>query len=332
VPRLCVIAGDGIGQEVVPAALSVLQAVVPDLEIEHAQAGWGTFQETGDSLPQTTIETARRCKAVLFGAVASPSYRVDGYRSTILSLRKALDTFANLRPTRSGPGAPPNIDLLIVRENSEGLYIGKERATVDGAVAERLITRAGSERIAVAAFEAARRDGRRRITVIHKANILPLSDGLFRDSARKVGSDYPEIEVDELLVDAAAYWLARDPARFDVLLAPNLYGDILSDLAAAWSGGLGVAPSLSLGTEAALAEPVHGAAPDIAGQGIANPAGAMLSTAMLARYWWDRPEVAEKIERALERAFADGFHTPDLVLANEAVNTSEFTSSVLERL
>jgi len=331
-PQLCVIEGDGIGHEVIPAAVQVLQAVMPDLEVVPAEAGWDCFQRRGVSVPEETLQTIRACGAALFGAVASPAHKVEGYRSAIVTLRQALDLYANVRPVRSWPlpGARPGIDLIIVRENTEGLYVGRERLEGDAAVAERVITRRASRRVAQVAFELARRGGRRRLTIVHKANILPLTDGLFRDTVRTVAADYPEIEVDELLVDTAALWLVRDPTRFDVVVTPNLYGDILSDAAAAWCGGLGMAPSLNWGDGVAVAEPVHGAAPDIAGQGIANPMAAILSGALLLRHVWHRPQAADAIERAVEAALADGLRTPDIAAPGEpTVGTAEVVEAVV---
>jgi homoisocitrate dehydrogenase len=334
VPRLCVIPGDGIGQEVVPAAVAVLRAVMPELEIVHAEAGWGTFQRTGTALPAETLAAARACGAVLFGAVSSPSHPVEGYRSPIVALRREMDVFANLRPTRGWPvaGAQPALDLLIVRENTECLYTGRERLEGDTAITERVITRRGSERVARVACRLAVAEGR-RVTVVHKANVVRVSDGLWREACLAVAASFPGLPVDEGLVDAVAYHLVRDPGRYQLLLCPNLYGDILSDLAAALGGGLGMAPSLSVGERFALAEPVHGSAPDIAGKGVANPLGAILSVALLARHWWGRPEVGEAIERGVAGALALGLRTADRVGAGaEAVGTAEMERGVMENL
>jgi len=283
--KLCVIEGDGIGQEVVPAAVQVLQQVIPGLEILPAQAGWDRFQKCGDALPSETIALAREAKAVLFGACTSPSYPVDGYSSPIVRLRRLMETYANLRPTRflPVPTARKGVDLLVVRENTEDLYIGDEHTADAGdtGTATKRITRHASQRIAHTAFRLAQSEGRRRVTIVHKGNVVPQTDGLFRRVAYEVAKTYPDVETDELLVDTAAYWMVKEPARFDVILTPNLYGDILSDMAAAWGGGLGMAPALNLGDEVAIAEPVHGSAPDIAGQGIANPTAVILSAAML---------------------------------------------------
>jgi len=332
--RLCVIPGDGVGHEVIPVAVESLCAVLPGLEVKEAEAGWGTFQRTGIALPQETLETARACGAVLFGAVASPSHPVEGYRSPIVALRRELDVYANLRPVRGWPvaGVDPNLDLLVVRENTEDLYVGRERREGDTAISERVITRRGSERVARVAYRLAAESGR-RLTIVHKANVVRVGDGLWRETCLAVAEEYSQVATNEGLVDAVAYHLVRDPGRYQLLLCPNLYGDILSDLAAALGGGLGMAPSLSLGQGFAIAEPVHGAAPDIAGQGVANPLGAILSGALLARHWWGRPELASAIEAAVESALAMGFRTPDLAGPGETVvGTAEVGEAVIAQL
>jgi homoisocitrate dehydrogenase len=330
-PHLCAIPGDGVGQEVIPIAVEVLRAALPDLAIVEAEAGWKTFQRTGLALPPETLEAVRACGGVLFGAVASPSHPVAGYRSPIVALRRELDVYANLRPLRSWPvaRAHPGLDLLVVRENTEGLYAGRERREGDRAISERIITREGTARVARIACRLAAQSGR-RLTIVHKANVLRVSDGLWRETCLAVASEIPPVETEEGLVDSVAYHLARDPSRYQMLLCPNLYGDILSDLAAALGGGLGMAPSLSLGERFAVAEPVHGAAPDIAGQGIANPLGAILSGALLARHWWDRPDVAEAIESAVANALASEVLTPDLAAPGQpTVSTQEMGREVL---
>jgi homoisocitrate dehydrogenase len=330
--KLCVIAGDGIGHEVLPVAVGVLQAVLPGLQLVFADAGWEEFCRNGQALPERTLAAARECGAVFFGAVSSPMQLVEGYRSPIVQLRRELGCHANIRPTLSLPMASSRsgIDLIIVRENTEDLYVGDEQSDGDVAVAIKRITRKASLRVARSAFELARNAGRQRITIIHKANILPRTDGLFRDCAREVARDFPEIMVDEMLVDTAALRLAQAPESFDMLLAPNLYGDILSDLAAAFGGGLGLAPSLNLGLAAAIAEPVHGSAPDIAGQGIANPLAAILSAAMLLRVWWQRPELALRIEQAVRATLLDGIATPDVM--SPGVSTQHLARAVIERI
>jgi homoisocitrate dehydrogenase len=332
--RLCVIPGDGVGTEVIPPAVAALRAVLPGLEAVEAEAGWATFQRTGAALPPETLEAARACGALLFGAVASPSHPVPGYRSPIVALRRELDVFANLRPVRGWPvaGAHPALDLLVVRENTEGLYAGRERREGDTAITERVITRAGTARVARVAFALAAASGR-RVTIVHKANVLRVGDGLWRETCLAAAAEFPGIAHDEALVDSAAYHLVRDPGRYQLLLCPNMYGDILSDLAAALGGGLGMAPSLSLGQRFAVAEPVHGAAPDIAGQGVANPLGAILSAALLARHAWGRADAAGRIEAAVAGALAAGLRTRDLAAPGQpAVGTAAMAAAVLERL
>jgi homoisocitrate dehydrogenase len=333
--QLCVIEGDGIGREVIPAAITVLHCVAPDVEIFPASAGWFYFQEHHTPLPDATIDEARLRGAVLFGATQSPPYPVDGYFSPILRLRKTFHAFANLRPTTylPVPTSRQGVDLLVVRENTEDLYIGHEHTEDEGqtGIAEKVITREATERVARLAYELAIQTGRKKITIVHKANVLPQSDGLFRRVALEVAGYYPEIITDELFVDTAAYWMVKDPTRFDVILTPNLYGDILSDMAAAWGGGLGLAPSLSLGKSIAIAEPVHGSAPDIAGQGLANPTAAILSVAMLLRHFWHRLEAAQRIEDAVRQTLDEGSYTPD-IYPQAAISTDKFTKRVCSYL
>jgi homoisocitrate dehydrogenase len=302
--QLCVIPGDGIGPEVTKAAVRVLQYALPELEIVNADAGWGVFQTTGESTPVETLEALTACNAGIFGAVSSPAHRVAGYRSAILQIRQQLDLFANIRPIdsrwkASGDGVSKDVQLVIVRENTEDLYVGREISDGQTAVAQRIITRSASRRIAATACRIARAMGQRRITIVHKANVLPITDGLFRDSVADVIRESSDLEFDELLVDIAAYRLVQAPGRFQTIVTTNMFGDILSDLAAYWCGGMGRAPSLNLGKGISLAEPVHGSAPDIAGQGIADPTAAILSAAMLCRFHWSRPTVALRIETGL---------------------------------
>jgi homoisocitrate dehydrogenase len=335
--KLCVIEGDGIGKEVIPAAVEVLQHVFPDLDIHPAEAGWDCFQRQGVSVPPATLQMVRECGAALFGAVSSPSRKVEGYRSAILTLRQELNLYANLRPIHSLPGLSPrpDVDLMIVRENSEGLYCGRERMDGDTAIAERVITRAASRRIGQTALDVAIAYGRKRITIVHKANILPITDGLFRDSVREVAMEMDaaryDISLDELLVDNAAYQLAANPQAFEVIVTTNLFGDILSDEAAVWCGGMGMAPSINLGVGLAIAEPVHGSAPDIAGKGIANPIAAILSAALLVRYTWHFPQSAERIESAIQNVIA---HDLEIVQGkiSPVYKTEDITRAVMDRL
>ena len=332
--HIVLIPGDGVGQEVIPAAATVLRHLLPEATFSEAPAGFGHFRQTGEALPEATLALARQADAVLFGATASPSRPTPGYRSPILALRQALGLYANLRPVRSLPGVGrAGVDLLIVRENSEGLYYGQGRREADRAVDQRVITRAASERIAHTAFRwALRRAAGRarppRVTVLHKANVLRRTDGLFREAVLAVAEGYPEVAVEEMLVDAAALHLVRTPERFDVLVAPNLYGDILSDLAAGLTGGLGVAPSANLGTGTPLFEPVHGAAPDIAGQGIANPTAALLSAALLLETL-GQVAAAARLRQAVEATLRSGVRTPDL---GGTATTAEVTQAVVGRL
>ena len=310
--HICVIEGDGIGHEVIPAALEVLSATGLPFRTTSAEGGWECFQQHRVSLPEETLEIARSCDAILFGAVSSPSHKVAGYSSTIVSLRRQLDLYANLRPCRSLPIAAsrPGIDLLIVRENSEGLYVRQERSDGQTAIAERQITRRGAERIARVACEQAMRR-HRHLTIVHKANVLPETCGLFRETALSVASEYPELQVDELLVDTMALRLVTDPERFDVIVTSNLFGDILSDEAAGLVGGLGIAPSANMGDSHALFEPVHGSAPDIAGKGIANPTAAILAVAMLLDHS-GKDKLAARVRNAVHTILRTGPRTPDL--------------------
>lgn len=304
-PQLCVIEGDGIGQEVIPVAVKVLRSVIPDLECRYADAGWACFERCGVSVPETTFEALRECQAGLFGAVSSPLQKVEGYQSAILHMRQELDLYANIRPVESLPLVSPRdgVDMVIVRENTEGLYSRRERSDGETAIAEKVTTRAASTRIGEKAFQLADQLQRDKVTVVHKANVLGLCDGLFRDSVFGVGermrANGAQVEWDEKLVDLAALQVASEPERFDVIVTTNLYGDILSDVAAMWGGGLGMVPSLNWGEKVAVAEPVHGSAPDIAGQRIANPLAAVLSAEMLVRYVWNLPEEADQIKSAV---------------------------------
>ncbi|SDS90968.1 homoisocitrate dehydrogenase [Halopseudomonas xinjiangensis] len=290
-------------------AAAVLEKLLPDLEVVEAEAGWDCFTRHGSAVPERTLESLLECGAGLFGAVSSPAGRVEGYRSAILTLRQKAGLYVNVRPVRSWPQVSPrpDVDLVVVRENSEGLYVGIERLDATGiAIAECHVSRAASERLAAKARAIAELRQSRRITIVHKANVLPLTGGLFRDSVRDVliNSGFGAL-VDERLVDVAALDLVAGPERFDVIVTSNLFGDILSDLASHWCGGLGMAPSLNWGDGVALAEPVHGSAPDIAGTGQANPIAAILSVALLLRYHWRKPELAERVERAVEAVLSE---------------------------
>ncbi len=332
---LCVIEGDGIGREVIPAAVRVLRQALPQVNIHHAPAGWDHFQAGGSALPDDTLRLAKHCGAVLFGAASSPSYPVEGYFVPSVRLRRELRTFATLRPTRflPVPTARDGVDLVVVREATEDLYVGHEHTESDGdtGISEKVITRAATEKVAKKAYEVALNTNRHKVTIVHKASVMPTTDGLFRRVALEIASHYPEIITDEMLVDTAAYWMVKDPARFDMILTPNLYGDILSDMAAAWGGGLGFAPSLSVGEDVALAEPVHGSAPDIAGQNIANPTAAILAVAMLVRHQWRLPDDALRIENAVRAALLAGNFTCD-IQPEGGITTTLFTDAVCAQL
>lgn len=318
--RIGVIPGDGIGHEVVPVAQRVLEALALPLEFVPLEAGWGAFERTGAALPPATLEALRSCDGALFGAVSSPSHQVAGYSSPIVALRKELDLYANLRPVLSAPvaGSRPNINLLIVRENTECLYVKQERLEQGGerAIAERVITRRASTRIAECAFAMARRRAERGVrpplvTIVHKANVLSVSDGLFRAAALAVAQRFPDVQVEEQLVDSMVYRLIREPERYDVVVAPNLYGDIVSDAAAALVGGLGLAPSANVGDHFALVEPVHGSAPDIAGHGVANPVATVLAAALLLERLGFAAH-ADAVRAAVDLTLRAPHLTPDL--------------------
>ena len=337
--RIAMISGDGIGNEVIPAAARVLDGMGLALSFEWLEAGWDAFSRYGTALPEVTVEKISQCDGALFGAVSSPSTRVPGYSSPILELRKRLGLYGNLRPAVSTPlsGSRPGIDLLIVRENTEDLYVKQEQIDAEGkrAVAQRVITQRASSRIARLAFEQARlraearTDARSpRVTIVHKANVLPITDGLFRETCLEVAAEFPDVECEEQLVDSMAYRLIREPERYDVVVAPNLYGDILSDEAAALVGGLGLVPSANVGDGFVLAEPVHGSAPDIAGMGIANPLAAIRSAAMLLLYLGESDR-SVRLERAVQEVLRREIVTPDL---GGSATTGEVANAVLNEL
>ena len=329
--RLCLLPGDGIGPEVVGATLEVLRHV-PGLALEVTQApvGFGAYERHGDPLPAATLEAVLAADATLLGAVTTPP-DVPNYRSPVLGLRQRCDLFANVRPCRSlpHPASRPGIDLLIVRENTECLYAGRERWEEEDQVAitERVISRRASERIVRHACQlAAARRG--RLTVVHKANVLRLTDGLFRRVAREVAEGFPGVALEELLVDACAMDLIRRPERFDVIVTTNLFGDILSDEASMLVGGLGLACSANLGERAAVFEPVHGSAPDIAGEGIANPLATVRSAALLLAHT-GRAAPAARLEEAVLTVVREGPHTPDL---GGQARTADVTQALIQAL
>ncbi len=323
---ICLIPGDGIGQEVVPATRRLLEASGAPLTFVEAEAGWATFEKRGTSVPAETMEKVRAADATLAGAFTSPKRKVEGHKGAIRSMRRELDLFANLRPakTRPLPGSLPGIDMLMVRENTEGLYVENERRYGDIAIADAMVSRGACERIAHVAMQQARLR-RGRVAIVHKANVLPVTSGLFLQTALEVAEKYPDVQSTDIIVDAAAMKLVRDPESFDVLVSTNLFGDILSDLMAGLVGGLGVAPSANLGDHHAIFEPVHGSAPDIAGRGAANPTATMLTAAMMLEHLGER-DAAERIDRAVDAVLEHGPRTADL---GGDASTESFTDAVI---
>ena len=327
--NILLIPGDGIGLEVIPAAERLLQATGLPLSLSYAEAGWDTFQKTGNSVPDATLAAVKAADATLAGAFTSPSgsQKIPGFQGAIRYLRRTLELFANLRPAKSRPlpGSLQNVDMLMVRENTQGLYVEQERRYGDVAIADAVVTKSASERIARVALQEARKR-RGELAVIHKANVLPLTTGLFLESALSVAREFPDVRVYDLIVDAAALKLVREPQSFDVLVTTNLFGDILSDLMAGLVGGLGLAPSANLGEQHAIFEPVHGSAPDIAGRGVANPAATFLTAAMMLSHLGEH-ETAARIDGAVDQVSQDGPRTRDL--GGEAT-TQEFTDAVID--
>jgi isocitrate dehydrogenase (NAD+) len=302
-----IIPGDGIGPEVTAVMKEVVRAAGAAITWVEASAGQGAAERYGDPLPPSTFEVIRRYRVALKGPCATPIGK--GYRSINVRLRKELDLFASIRPVQSLPGINVpyrDVDLIVVRENTEGLYSGLEHVVVPGVVESlRIITRAAAERIVRYAFELARTKGRRRVTFCHKADVLPLSDGLFLATARNVADDYPFLEFEELHVDTLCLQLALDPTPYDVLVMENLFGDVMSDLCAGLVGGLGLVPGANLGTRYALFEAVHGTAPDLAGKGLANPIAFIRSAAMLLDHIGQR-KPAERIEASVRATLQAG--------------------------
>ncbi|PSP82846.1 NAD-dependent isocitrate dehydrogenase [Halobacteriales archaeon QS_1_68_17] len=323
--EILVIPGDGIGQEVVPAAVRVLQAVEADLAFVEGEAGDHVAAETGEPLPQEIRERAAEADATLFGAAG------DSAADVVLPLREVVGSFANVRPARAYPGVDalkPETDLVFVRENTEGVYSGIESEIAEGVTTlTRVITERASRRIAEFGFEHAAENGYENVTVAHKANVMRVTDGLFLETAEAVaakrGADY-----DTALMDALAMHVIMHPEDYGVVICPNLAGDVLSDLAAGLVGGLGLLPSANVGPDNAMFEPVHGTAPDIAGQGIANPSATILSAAMLLEHLGYDDE-GQRVRAAVEGVLADGPRTPDL--GGEAT-TGDVTDAVIDRL
>jgi isocitrate dehydrogenase (NAD+) len=341
-PTVSLIEGDGIGPEIAAVTVKVVEAAGGKIVWERVSAGMAAAETFGDPLPAATVESIKKNQLALKGPLGTPSG--TGFRSINVALRQQFDLYANVRPTVTIPGVPSRytgVDIVVVRENTEDLYAGIEHyvdARRSAAESIAIITRFGSERIIIYAFEYARRHGRKRITLVHKANILKLSNGLFLDVGREIAKRYPDIQFDDMIVDATAMKLVVSPERFDMIVTMNLFGDILSDLTAGLIGGLGVAPAANLGGNlfgqgeggtCAMFEAVHGTAPDIAGKGIANPTGLMLSAAMLLDHV-DQQAAADRMRAAIKIALAnDQSRTRDL---GGQSDTQGYTNAVLRAL
>jgi isocitrate dehydrogenase (NAD+) len=325
---ITLIPGDGIGPEVSAAVVRMIEAAGASVEWETHYAGAQALEKFGETLPAELLESIKRNKVALKGPITTPVGK--GFTSVNVGLRKALDLYANLRPVRALPNVPsryPELDLVVVRENTEDLYSGIEHVVVPGVVESiKIITEKASTRVSRFAFDYARREGRKKVTAVHKANIMKLSDGLFLDCFRKVSLDYPEVEADDKIVDNACMQLVMRPEQFDIMLLENLYGDIVSDLCAGLIGGLGLVPGANIGEQGAVFEAVHGSAPDIAGQGIANPTALLQSGILMLRHLGER-EAAQRLESAMLKVFEEGrVRTRDI---GGQAKTMEFAEAII---
>jgi isocitrate dehydrogenase (NAD+) len=329
--KVTLIPGEGIGPEVATATRRILEAAGVQIDWEELEGRTDKTTERGQLVSQMAVESVRKNRVALKGPMATAI--AGGAPSVNVALRKALDLYANLRPVKNLPGVKShfdNVNLIIVRENTEDLYSGLEHEVVPGVVESlKIITERASTRIARFAFEYAKRHGRKKIHAIHKANIMKLSDGLFLRSVRAVAAQFPEIEYKELIVDNACMQIVMDPQQFDMLLLPNLYGDVMSDLAAGLVGGLGVVPSANIGDDCAMFEAVHGTAPDIAGKGFANPTALLLSSILMLDHLGERT-AARRIEDALEKVYREAKHTTRDV--GGPAGTDEFADAVIAAL
>jgi isocitrate dehydrogenase (NAD+) len=328
---ITLIPGDGIGPEVTASVVRILKVTGVDIEWERHDAGVSAFKRFNQSLPVALLDSIRKNKVALKGPVTTPI--AEGFTSVNVGLRKALDLYANLRPVRNLPGVPSRftgVNLIIVRENTEDLYAGLEHQIIPGVVESiKIITEKASTRISKFAFEYARANGRHRVTAVHKANIMKLSDGLFLESTRNVSHEFTEISYDERIVDAACMHLVMRPETFDVLVLPNLYGDIVSDLCAGLVGGLGVVPGANIGLDCAVFEAVHGSAPDIADKNLANPTALLLSALMMLDHIGETQH-AGRIRGALTRVLTAGtVRTHDL---GGNASTTEFTEAICREI
>ncbi len=331
--NIAVIRGDGIGPSIVDAAVEILEHVGCGFEYEYVDAGLTALENSGSLLPEQTLDAISRTGLVLKGPLTTPVG--EGFTSVNVGLRQKFQLYANVRPVKSFVGTQArydDIDIITVRENTEGMYSGRgQTVSADGRVAEALsvVTREGSERILQFAFELARREGRSKVTVVHKANILKSTSGLFLKTAREVASGYPDITCKEMIIDNACMQLVMNPQQFDVIVTTNLFGDILSDLCAGLVGGLGMAPGANIGQDCAIFEAVHGSAPDIAGKNIANPTSVILAACLMLDHLGMEKEVF-RIRQALRDVIASGDRTTrDL---GGQGSTTDFTQAVLERL
>lgn len=331
--QVTLIPGDGIGPEVAEATTRAVEATGVKIDWETVELSARVIEQALEELPGGVIESIRRTRVGLKGPVTTPV--AGGHQSVNVALRRKLDLFANFRPVRSFPGVKTRytdarIDIVMFRENTEDLYSGLEHEVVRDVVTSlKVITRVASERIARYAFAYARREGRRAITAIHKANIMKLGDGLFLRCCREVAAEYPEIQYREMIVDNASMQMVMRPEQFDVLLMPNLYGDIVSDLAAGLVGGLGIVPGANLGEGHAVFEAVHGSAPDIAGKGLANPTALMQSAGLMLAHLGER-EAAQRLQGAIEAVYKEGkFLTRDV---GGNVSTKTFTDAVIGKM
>ena len=329
--NITLIPGDGIGPEIVAATVRTIEASGVDIAWETHIIGAQALEKFGTTLPELTLESIKRNKVALKGPLMTPIGK--GFTSVNVGLRKALDLYANVRPVKALPNVPcryPELDLVIVRENTESLYMGLEHTVVPGVVESiKIITEKASTRIAKYAFEFAKLHGRKKITAMHKANIMKLSDGLFLECFYNVAKEFPDIESDDKIIDNACMQLVMRPEQFDVMVLENLYGDIVSDLCAGLIGGLGLAPGANIGEQGAVFEAVHGSAPDIAGQGIANPTAILMSGILMLRHL-NEMDAADRVEKALMETFAEtDIRTKDL---GGTAKTAEFANAIIERL
>ncbi len=328
---ITLIPGDGIGPEIVSATVRTIEATGTEIEWETQYGGAQALEKFGSTLPDELIESIKRNKVALKGPMTTPVGK--GFTSVNVGLRKALDLYANVRPIKALPNVEcryPELDLVVMRENTESLYAGLEHVVVPGVVESlKIITEKASTRICQYAFEFAKRESRKKVTVMHKANIMKLSDGLFLDCFRKVSNGFPDLEADDKIIDNACMQLVMRPEQFDVVVMENLYGDIVSDLCAGLIGGLGLAPGANIGEAGATFEAVHGSAPDIAGQGIANPTAIMLSAVMMLKHI-EETDAANRMETAILDVFRDGnVRTKDL---GGSASTQEFADAVIKKL